>query len=114
MRPQILILYYSRNGGTQRLADAIAHGVAQAGGDALLRTVAGAGDPASTRDLAIEVDELAQCDGLILGSPVRFGHMASALQQFWETTSSVWLKGQLQSKPAAVFTSGSSMHSGQE
>lgn len=114
MRPQILILYYSRSGGTQRLADAIAHGVTQAGGDALLRTVTGPGEPASARDLPLELDELSQCDGLVLGSPVRFGHMASALQQFWETTSTVWLKGQLQGKPAAVFTSGSSMHSGQE
>jgi NAD(P)H dehydrogenase (quinone) len=114
MRPQIIVLYYSRNGSTQRLADAIASGITQAGGDALLRTVSGPGEPASARDLTLEPEELSQCDGLIMGSPVRFGHMASALQQFWEGTSSVWLKGQLQGKPAAVFTSGSSMHSGQE
>ena len=114
MRPQIIVLYYSRNGGTQKLADAIATGITQAGGDALLRTVAAAGEPASARDLTLEPDELGPCDGLVMGSPVRFGHMASALQQFWERTSSVWLKGQLQGKPAAVFTSGSSMHSGQE
>lgn len=115
MRPQIIILYYSRNGGTQLLADAIAQGVMQAGGDALLRTIDGtSGEPASARDLTLDADELTHCDGLIMGSPVRFGHMASSLQQFWETTSSVWLKGQLQGKPAAVFTSGSSLHSGQE
>lgn len=114
MTPQILILYYSRNGATQRLADAIATGVQQAAGDAIMRSVTAAGEPASQRDLAIDPDELAQCDGLIMGSPVRFGHMASALQQFWEQTSAAWLKGQLQGKPAAVFTSGSSMHSGQE
>ncbi|RWU11550.1 transcriptional regulator [Pseudidiomarina gelatinasegens] len=114
MTPKVLILYYSRNGATQQLADAIATGVQQAQGDALLRTVSGGGEPASNRDLSIEVDDLAQCDGLIMGSPVRFGHMASSLQQFWEQTSATWLKGQLQGKPAAVFTSGSSMHSGQE
>lgn len=114
MQPQIIVLYYSRNGSTQKLADAIAQGISLAGGEALLRTVAGPGEPASARDLTIETDELATCDGLVLGSPIRFGHMASALQQFWETTSSVWLKGELQGKPAGVFTSGSSMHSGQE
>ncbi|WP_404407512.1 NAD(P)H-dependent oxidoreductase [Pseudidiomarina marina] len=114
MSASIIILYYSRSGATQTLADAIADGVLKAGGEPLMRTVTGAGDPASQRDLEISQDELKQCDGLILGSPVRFGHMASALQQFWEQTSVTWLKGELEGKPAAVFTSGSSMHSGQE
>lgn len=114
MSVKILVLYFSRNGATQSLADAIATGIEQAQGEAVLRSVAAAGEPASNRDLAIEVNELASCDGLIMGSPVRFGHMASALQQFWEGTTSAWLKGELQGKPAGVFTSGSSMHSGQE
>lgn len=114
MSASILILYYSRGGATQALADAIADGVLKAGGEPLMRTVAGMGDPASQRDVEISQDELKHCDGLILGSPVRFGHMASALQQFWEQTSVTWLKGELEGKPAAVFTSGSSMHSGQE
>jgi len=114
MSANIIILYYSRHGATQALADALADGVIKAGGEPLLRTVTGAGEPASQRDLTIDKDELKQCDGLILGSPVRFGHMASALQQFWEQTSISWLKGELEGKPAAVFTSGSSMHSGQE
>ncbi|MDX1525305.1 MAG: flavodoxin domain-containing protein [Pseudidiomarina maritima] len=111
---QIIILYYSRNGSTQLLADAIAAGVEQTGAVALLRTVAAPGEPASARDLELSADELNQCDGLILGSPIRFGHMSAHLQQFWETTAGAWLKGSLQDKPAAVFTSGSSMHSGQE
>ncbi len=111
---RVLILYYSRNGATQQLADAIAAGITQTGAEAVLRTVAAAGEPASARDLELDVDELAECDALIMGSPVRFGHMASALQRFWESTSAAWLKGTLQDKPAAVFTSGGSMHSGQE
>lgn len=102
MRPQVIVLYYSRNGSTQKLADAIATGISQAGGEALLRTVHSDGEPASARDLAIEPEELSECDALILGSPVRFGHMASALQQFWERTSSVWLKGQLQGDRKSV------------
>ena len=74
---QVLILYYSRGGATQQLADAIAEGVASAGGEAVLRTVNTASDAASERDLDVSNDDLEQCDALILGSPTRFGHMAS-------------------------------------
>jgi NAD(P)H dehydrogenase (quinone) len=111
---RIVILYYSRNGATQQLADAIANGVSKAGGEAVLRTVNCEGDAACQRDLVIETDDLAECDGLIMGSPTRFGHMYSGLQKFWEQTSRDWLKGSLVDKPAAVFTSSSSMHGGQE
>ena len=110
----VLILYFSRGGATQQLADAIAEGVAQAGAEALLRTVATDNDAACSRDLTVSTDDLATCDALILGSPTRFGHMASALQKFWESTSNQWLKGVLINKPGAVFTSTSSLHGGQE
>lgn len=110
----ILILYYSRGGATQQLADAISEGVAQAGAEALLRTVETDNDAACSRDLTVTTDDLTQCDGLALGSPTRFGHMASSLQRFWESTSKDWLKGALINKPGAVFTSTSSLHGGQE
>lgn len=110
----VLILYFSRGGATQQLADAIAEGVAQAGAEALLRTVETDKDAACSRDLTVSADDLATCDALILGSPTRFGHMASALQKFWESTSNQWLKGVLINKPGAVFTSTSSLHGGQE
>jgi NAD(P)H dehydrogenase (quinone) len=114
MSTRILILYFSRNGSTQQLADAIAEGVSSTGAEAIMRSVSASGDAASERDLAVSLSDLEQCDGLIMGSPTRFGHMASALQQFWETSSSSWLRGVLVDKPAAVFTSSSSMHGGQE
>ncbi|HET8816325.1 MAG TPA: NAD(P)H:quinone oxidoreductase [Pseudidiomarina sp.] len=114
MTHRILVLYYSRNGATQQLADAIAQGIEKVGAEAVLRTVSTAGEPKSNRDLPVDRDDLASCDGLILGSPTRFGHMAAALQQFWEQTSTDWLRGVLVDKPAAVFTSSSSMHGGQE
>lgn len=112
--PRIIILYYSRGGATQQLADAIANGVSKTGAEPLLRTVACDGDAACQRDVVIESDDLHNCDGLIMGSPTRFGHMYSGLQKFWEQTSRDWLKGSLVDKPAAVFTSSSSMHGGQE
>lgn len=112
--PRIVILYYSRGGKTQQLADAIASGVEKTGAEALLRTVPTDADAACSRDLAIVEDDLNQCDALIIGSPTRFGHMASGLQRFFEQHSSAWLKGVLVDKPGAVFTSSSSMHGGQE
>lgn len=59
-------------------------------------------------------DDLKECAGIILGSPARFGNMAAPLKYFLETTGSLWLSGSLVNKPAAVFTSSSSMHGGQE
>ena len=59
-------------------------------------------------------DDLTECDGLALGSPTRFGNMAAPLKHFLDGTSSLWLNGALDRKPAAVFSSTSSMHGGQE
>ena len=59
-------------------------------------------------------DELRECAGLIMGSPTRFGNMAAPLKYFLDQTSGLWLSGAMIDKPAAVFTSTSSMHGGQE
>jgi NAD(P)H dehydrogenase (quinone) len=118
----VLILYFSRKGQTEELAREIARGVESAAARAVLRTV----PPVSPDTDAtippvpsdgppyIELDELAACDALILGSPTRFGNMASALKYFLDTTSSLWLNGALAGKPAGVFTTSSSLHGGQE
>jgi len=119
----ILVLYYSRHGATRKMAEHIALGVeGVAGCDARLRTV-----PAiSTVTEAVESDipqdgppyvelrDLAECDGLALGSPTRFGNMASAMKYFWDGTSAEWLSGTLAGKAACVFTSTGSLHGGQE
>lgn len=115
--PVILILYYSREGSTANLARIIARGVEAAGGTARLRTVASLnpGDSnADSRPPLIDADDWQQCDGLILGSPTRFGNMAAPLKQVVDQTGSLWASGTLEGKPAAVFTSSSSMHGGQE
>lgn len=120
--PRILVLYYSRNGHTEALARQIVRGIEQAGAEAILRTVPPVSEvceataplvPAAGPPYA-ELDELEGCDGLILGSPTRFGNMASALKHFLDQTSSLWLNGALAGKPAAVFTTSSSLHGGQE
>ena len=120
---QVLVLYYSRFGATQKMAEHIAAGVERVSGcNAVLRTV-----PAvSTNTEATEppvpetgptyctLEDLTRCSALIMGSPTRFGNMAAPLKYFLDTTGSLWMQGKLVGKPAAVFTSTSSMHGGQE
>lgn len=119
----ILVLYYSRNGATKNMAHKIAHGITAVNGvEAVVRTVppvsaeceASIADVPSTGDCYAELADLEHCSGLVLGSPTRFGNMAAALKYFLDGTSSLWLKGALENKPAAVFTSTSSLHGGQE
>jgi len=123
MPANILVLYYSRFGATAEMATHIARGVETVGdARATLRTV----PPVSTTCEAVDdeippagppyatLDELAACDGLILGSPTRFGNMAAPMKYFLDQTSNLWLGTKLAGKPAGVFTSASSLHGGQE
>lgn len=120
---EILILYYSRQGSVAEMAKLIARGVEEvAGATAKLRTVPAVSTVCEATEDSIpdsgavyaELDDLKQCDGLILGSPTRFGNMAAPLKYFLDSTSSLWLSGTLIGKPAAVFTSTGSLHGGQE
>lgn len=121
--PEILVLYYSRNGSVHRLANLIARGVeSYAPVRARLRTVppvstvteATADAVPDSGDPYVELDDLDQCIGLALGSPTRFGNMAAPLKYFLDSTLDPWLSGTLSGKPAALFTSTGSMHGGQE
>jgi NAD(P)H dehydrogenase (quinone) len=118
----ILILYYSRGGRTAALARQVARGVESAGGLARLRTVPPVAAATATASPPVpedgapyaEIADLVAADGLLLGSPTRFGNMAAPLKHFLDSTSELWLKGTLVDRPAAVFTSTSSPHGGQE
>ncbi|MGB1403765.1 MAG: NAD(P)H:quinone oxidoreductase [Porticoccaceae bacterium] len=120
--PYILVLYYSRHGHVKMLAEQIALGVESAGLEARLRTVppistvceATAQDIPAEGDIYCSEDDLAQCAGLLLGSPTRFGNMAAPLKYFIDGTAGLWMNGSLVDKPAGVFTSTSSLHGGQE
>lgn len=120
---EILVLYYSRHGATADMARRIAHGIEEVPGcQARLRTVplvstvceATEDDIPEEGPTYVTLDDLKQCAGLALGSPTRFGNMAAALKYFIDSTTSLWLSGALIGKPAAVFTSTSSLHGGQE
>lgn len=123
MNSEILILYYSRTGHVAQMARLLARGVAQVDGcQARLRQVppvAPVTEQASppTPDEGapyVEKRDLAECAGLLLGSPTRFGNMAAPLKHFLDSTAAEWASGTLVGKPAAVFTSTSTMHGGQE
>ncbi len=119
----ILVLYYSRRGATRKMAELIAQGIdSVAGCEARLRTVPAVSTVNETvePDMAqdgppyVQLQDLAQCAGIALGSPTRFGNMASAMKYFWDGTGSDWLAGTLAGKPACVFSSTGSLHGGQE
>jgi NAD(P)H dehydrogenase (quinone) len=121
-KPYILVIYYSVNGSTEKMAHYIASGIEQAGLEARTRTVPkvsaeceAVADTIPTKGaLYCTHDDLKYCSGLVLGSPTRFGNMAAAMKYFWDGTSSQWLNGDLIDKPAGVFTSTGSLHGGQE
>jgi NAD(P)H dehydrogenase (quinone) len=120
---EILVLYYSRHGAVASLAKQVARGIESvADNQARLRTVpevsadteATASPVPDQGDPYVTLDDLRECHGLALGSPTRFGNMAAPLKYFLDTTSPLWLTGELAGKPAAVFTSSSTQHGGQE
>jgi NAD(P)H dehydrogenase (quinone) len=120
---EILVLYYSRHGATAELARQVARGVESVpGASARLRTVPPVSPDTEATAPAVpaegppyaSVEELRDCDGLVIGSPTRFGNMAAPLKYFLDGTGALWLNGGLDRKPAGVFTSTGSMHGGQE
>jgi NAD(P)H dehydrogenase (quinone) len=119
----ILVLYYSRNGSVAALARQIARGIGEVDGMAArLRTVPPVAPVTETAAPPVPEDgapyvvrqDLADCAGLLLGSPTRFGNMAAPLKHFIDGLGAEWASGTLVGKPAGVFTSTATMHGGQE
>jgi NAD(P)H dehydrogenase (quinone) len=120
---EILVLFYTTTGATKQLAQLIARGIESVSGmSARLRTVPKvstvceqtAPEIPDSGVPYVSLQDLNECVGLALGSPVRFGNMAASMKYFWDSTSDEWLSGTLIGKPACVFTSSGSMHGGQE
>jgi NAD(P)H dehydrogenase (quinone) len=120
---EVLVLYYSRHGATAELARHVVRGIESvAGATARLRTVPPVSPTSEATEPAVPPsgppyarhEDLLECDGLALGSPTRFGNMAAPLKHFLDDTGALWLNGALDRKPAAVFSSASSMHGGHE
>jgi len=121
------IVYYSMYGTTFELAQTLAEGVGKAGGEAHLRRVPElipdevleqsgakeAQEPQADVPLA-EVDELPDFDGILFGSPTRYGNAAAQLQNFLDQTGPLWTKGALAGKAAGFFTGTATIHGGHE
>lgn len=120
---EVLVLYYSRYGATAQLAKYIARGVEQVDGmQARVRTVPAVSPNTEASEAAVPDsgapyvthEDITACDGMIVGSPTRFGNMAAPLKYFLDTTGGLWMSGAMVDKPVGFFTSTSSMHGGQE
>lgn len=120
--PYVLVLYYSRTGGTARLARHVARGVESSGMIARLRTVPPVSTTTAQTEPAIpdagavyaSKADLADCAALALGSATRFGNMAAPLKHFLDDTADLWMARTLEGRPAGVFCSSASPHGGQE
>ena len=119
---KILVLYYSSAGKTKQLAHLIARGIEEFGAEAIIRTVPRVSQNTESSedvipedgDCYVSLNVLEECDGLVVGSPSRFGNMAAPLKYFIDQTSDLWMNAKLVDKPVSFFTSASSLHGGQE
>jgi NAD(P)H dehydrogenase (quinone) len=118
----LLILFYSAGGSVRNIAHAIADGAEQENLSIRIRTVPKVSSVAQQTEENIpkkdEIyctkEDLVNCSGLALGSPTRFGSMASPLKYFLDTTGDLWASNALEDIPGIAFTSTGSMHGGQE
>lgn len=125
---QVLIVYYSMYGHIQRMAEAVAEGVNEVkGAEAVLRRfpetlptevleMMGAIEAQKKQEKIpiCAVEELAQADAIIFGTPTRYGNMCGQMRQFLDATGQLWLSGALVGKAGSVFTSSATQHGGQE
>jgi NAD(P)H dehydrogenase (quinone) len=119
----VLVLYYSATGSVRALAQAVARGIDGVEGmRARVRTVPKVAPVVERAEAAVpsegapyvERRDLEECVGLALGSPTRFGNMAAPLKYFIDGLGPEWARGTLAGKPAAVFSSTSTLHGGNE
>ncbi|ALC12966.1 NAD(P)H:quinone oxidoreductase [Sphingopyxis sp. 113P3] len=121
---RILVLYYSSYGHIEQMAEAVALGARAAGAEVDIRRVAETAPAAVVEAAGFKTDtahpqlsdpnELAQYDAIVVGTPTRYGRMASQMASFWDTAGGVWAQGKLNGKVGAAFTSTASQHGGQE
>jgi NAD(P)H dehydrogenase (quinone) len=121
---KVLVLYHSSYGHIEQMADAVAEGARSAGAEVDIRRVPETAPPAvvkaahfktdSAHPAIVGPDALATYDAIVIGAPTRFGRMPSQLASFLDTTGGLWVRGALNGKVGAAFTSTASQHGGQE
>ncbi|MFB0523395.1 MAG: NAD(P)H:quinone oxidoreductase, partial [Candidatus Bathyarchaeia archaeon] len=126
-KPKILVVFYSMYGHIFRMANAVVEGVREAGGEPILKQVSELVPEELWNEGVRKVKEsmketpvadprrdLQGIDGIVVGTPTRYGNMSAQMRNFWDQTGGDWMKGTLVGKPAAVFTSSATQHGGQE
>ena len=121
---KVLVLYYSSYGHIEKMADAVAEGARSAGATVDIRRVpetapaeviAAAHFKTDTaHDVISGPDALADYDAIVIGTPTRYGRMASQMAAFLDTTGGLWMRGALNGKVGGAFTSTATQHGGQE
>lgn len=120
---KVLVLYYSSYGHIETMAEAVAEGVRGAGAEAILKRVPELVPESVARKAGYKlpqnvpvanVNELADYDAIILGTPTRFGNMAAQMKNFLDQAGGLWARDALVGKVGSVFTSTGSQHGGQE
>jgi len=120
---KVLVLYYSSYGHIERMAEEVAAGVRDAGIEAVLKRVPEtvpeevarkSGFKSDQKAPVAKIEELADYDAIIFGTPTRFGNMAGQMKNFLDQAGSLWMRGALVGKVASVFTSSATQHGGQE
>lgn len=128
---KVLVVYHSVYGHVQTLANAVVEGAKEVPGvEVVLRRVREF--PENVKYMENEkgyawqvyqnqqsipectVDDLREADGILLGTPTRYGNMTAQMKALIDSTAQLWLKGEMEGKPAGVFTSTASTHGGQE
>ncbi|THD63848.1 NAD(P)H:quinone oxidoreductase [Phenylobacterium sp.] len=120
---KILVLYYSAYGHVEQMAEAVAQGVREAGGEAMVKRVPELVSPRVAQAARYKldqaaplatVDELADYDGVVIGTGTRFGRMGSQMAAFLDQAGGLWARGALHGKVGGAFTSTATQHGGQE
>lgn len=120
---KVLVLYYSSYGHIERMAEAVAEGAREGGAEVDIKRVpelvpeevaAKSHFKLNQSAPVATVDQLADYDAIIVGTPTRFGNMAAQMKNFLDQTGGVWFQGKLIGKVGSVFTSTATQHGGQE
>lgn len=120
---KVLVLYYSTHGHIEVMAEAIAEGARSAGADVSIKRVPELLPPDVAASIGAKTDqradiatpeELADYDAIIIGTPTRFGRLASQMASFLDQTGGLWAQGRLIGKVGGAFTSTASQHGGVE
>ncbi len=120
---KVLVLYYSTYGHIETMADAVAAGAREAGASVDIRRVPETVSDEAARAGHFKLDqaapiatvaELETYDAIIIGTPTRYGRMSSQMATFLDQTGGLWMRGALNGKVGAAFTSTASQHGGQE